>query len=672
MKLAENLFEIMRRVYGTVLEPSIRETFIKIHSNMKKMFFVQLFRVDQRLKSDHRGWIPKLKRLRQIELFCDISDFDLLNIAESLVEVKLQANEPFLKQYEEVKGVYLLKDSANVFEFNSKVPVIARSGIFGDDACATGERESSITVKPIMNCTAQFIPRESFVKLIRSVPGLQEKVFQSVVERAKQGSIRAEEQRKLTQEILDNIGQGSFSINVAGEIGENYTALAADYLGSENLVGVPFADLAFRNDRETLRNYYRALHMLFSGAEFNHNVVLDLLPNDVSINNRDFKLQYSFVQDGAGNVMSVFVRMEDITLQLELARKEEQENAITSKMQSNVGGFMDMLEDIQKSYEKIGVFAEKYWVNNQQPDTQVINEMLRCLHGSKGLSGQFELKKLKTIIHNFEDWFLSIEKQGIEKYTDAFQELYTAFEQELDYALSFKENLGEGIIQILSGISFDLAEFGLLEEAAIKGDLNTIRSIVLSKNNVPADKITSNWKKDALRLAEKLRKTIDVQISIEKDLTIPKELAKKLNVDLSHLYRNCVDHGIESAKVRFEAGKPEEGIISVIIAKEDENLLIEIMDDGGGIDTQKISQLATANPHLDQQLIQKYIENNEHWRILFLPGFSSAEKVTDVSGRGVGMDAVLKTVESFKGFIEMESEYGLGTKIRILIPLLPS
>ncbi len=670
-ELAENLFEVMKKVYGTLLEPSIRETFLKIHLNMKKMFFKHLFHIDHNLKSDRQAWIPKIKRLRQIDLFSDTSDFDLLNIAENLEEVDLQANIPFLVQYEEVKGVYLLKDSANVFEFNSVVPVIARSGIFGETACATGERESSITVKPVTNCKALFITRENFVKLIRSVPGLQEKVFQSIVERSKQGSIRAEEQRKLTQEILDNIGQGSFSIDVAGEIGENYTALAIDYLGTENLVGIPFADLAFRNDRAVLRNYYRALHMLFSGIEFNHNVVLDLLPNEVSINERDFKLQYSFVQDGAGNVMSVFVRMEDITLQLELARKEEQEIVITSKMQSNVGGFMDMLEDIQKSYERISQFNEKYLVNIQQPENQVINEMMRTLHGSKGLSGQFELVKLKTVIHELEDWFLSIEKDGIEKHAESFQKLLSTFERELEYALSFKENLGEGIIQILKGVSFDLDQFGLLEEASIKGDLDAIRSIVLSKNSVSAEQIISNWKGDALRLAERLQKTVDVQISVEKDLTVSKELAKKLNVDLAHLYRNCVDHGIETARLRFEAGKAEQGIISIVIVKEQENLVIDIMDDGSGIDNQKIVQLALANSNLDQQAVQKYIDDDEHWRILFLPGFSSAEKVTDVSGRGVGMDAVLKTIESVSGSINVVSEYGNGTTVRIQIPLQP-
>ncbi len=279
-------FELNRRTYSSILENSIDKTFKKIHKSMERMFFEQIFHVNKNLRNNPEKWKPKIEVLREIDLFAETSDFDLFLIAENIEEVKLKADEPFLTQYEEVKGVYLLKDIANVFEFNSKAPVVTRNGIFGDDVCAAGGITSSITVKPVIDCNALFIPREKFVKLSRSVPGLQEKVFQAAVDRAKYGSVRAEEQRRLTQEILDNIGQGSFSINVAGEIGENYTALAVEYLGVKDLAGIPFADLAFRKDRETLRNYYRALHMLFGGKDYNHEIVIDLLPNQVTINDR--------------------------------------------------------------------------------------------------------------------------------------------------------------------------------------------------------------------------------------------------------------------------------------------------------------------------------------------------------------------------------------------------
>ena len=668
-RLSETLFEVQKRVYSTVLEPSIAATYRKIHSNMMRMFFTQIYHINQNLRSDRERWKRELRRLRQIDLFMETSDFDLLSVAENIKQVSLEAYVPFLTQYEEVTGVYLLKDPANVYEFNSKMPVIARAGIFGDDAVATGEKESSVTVKPIFDCKALYIPRDKFERLIRSVPGLQERVFQTVVERAKQGSIRAEEQRKLTQEILDNIGQGSFSINVAGEIGENYTKIAAKYLGAENLAGVPFADLAFRNDREKLRNYYRALHMMFSGTDFNHTVVLDLLPNEVQINERDYQLHYSFVQDGAGHVMSVFVRMEDITLRNELARKEARENAINSKMQANVGGFMDMLEDVTNTFQAVEQFANDYLETGSEPENNLYSEMMRMLHGSKGLSGQFELTRLKEVVHQFEDWFLRAEKKGIEDNKESFRELFTKFQRELEYATSFKENLGEGIIEILNGVSFSNTQFDALERAAKQGDIKTIRSIIFSKNLLPAHRIVSNWEKDALRLAERLDKQVSLAFNIEEDLGIPKEMAKKLNINLGHLYRNCIDHGIELPEQRVEAGKDPIGKVEITIAQQQDLMFIAISDDGKGIDFDKISQIARENPNLNQEEVSDLIEKNDPGQLLFLPGFSSAEQVTDISGRGVGMDAVKTTVSDLGGNIELNSTLGSGTEFIVTIPL---
>ena len=668
-RLAEICFEMNRKIYSTTLENSIDLTFRKIHNNMKKLFFGQIFHVNQKLRKDPSDCKTKLEALREIKLFSNTSDFDLIAISENLEEVDLKANQAFQKQYEAVKGVYLLKDEANIFEYNTQIPVMTRSGIFGDDVCATDEPTSSTTIKPVVDCKALFISKDKFQKLIRAVPGLQEKVFQAAVDRTKQGSIRAEEQRRLTQEILDNIGQGSFSINVSGEIGENYTSLAAEYLGHENLAGIPFADLAFRNNREVLRNYYRALHMLFSGTDFNHSVVIDLLPDELTTNNRTFKLHYSFVQDGASNVMSVFVRMEDVTLERELAEKEEKTRSITARMQGNIGGYMDMLEEVKNSLESVEQFAEAYCDGGKKPSSGTIGEIMRLLHGAKGLSGQFGLNSLKAAIHYFEDWFIVVDREGMDGHTDTFKELLKSFERGYQYALSFKENLGAGIIEILNGVSFTQEKFKVIKEAVISKDYESLKQIFASIDQVPAVRIAGNWAEDGKRLAGKLNKKIEFEVKVEKGLMIPKQLAQTLNTNLGHLYRNSIDHGIESPEIRLKTGKSVIGKIIIMIDKKENDLFINIVDDGKGIENHKIAQIALENKNLDQKLVNEYIRNGEHWKIIFLPGFSSVATVTTVSGRGVGMDAVKNTVESLEGIIDVASEDGEGTTVMIQIPL---
>lgn len=668
-EFARAVFELSGKVSRSLLEPSLKETFQKIFQGIGRMFFERFPYANSKLRNEGPFWREKIDKLRDVLIFAKTSDFDLLAIAESSVDIHLKADEAFLSQFEEVQGVYFVKAPVKVFEHNSKIPNVVRNGIFGDGPCITGELESSITARPTSDCEALFIPREKFVALIRNVPGLQEKIFQDVVERARLQSVRAEEQRRLIQEILDNIGQGSFSIDKAGEIGENYTKIAAEYLGVESLAGVPFADLAFRKDRKVLRNYYRALHMLFSGNQFDSAMVLDLLPKEITINGRILKLHYSFLQDGGGHVVSVFVRMEDLTLERELAKKEEEEKQILAKMQQNIGGFMDMLNDVQHSFNLMEEFADAYWDREEQPPQEYVREVMRTLHGSKGLSGQFELTKLKSVIHALEDWFLKIDNEGLSAHYDEFLEHFQVFEQELQFALSFKENLGEGIIRVLDGVSFTKDEFAALTAAVKNNDMKTASDLILSRNNVPAERIISNWKKDTERLAEKLGKQVDFQVEIEEELTVSRDMAKALNVSLGHLYRNCVDHGVEKPDRRLEAGKDAVGRIFVNIFKKDDNLHLEIGDDGAGLDKEKITRIARGKKGLDQSLIDEYIANDEYWRILFMAGFSSAENVTDVSGRGVGMDAVLNTLNQMNGSIVMETELGQGSVFKIEIPL---
>jgi two-component system chemotaxis sensor kinase CheA len=163
-------------------------------------------------------------------------------------------------------------------------------------------------------------------------------------------------------------------------------------------------------------------------------------------------------------------------------------------------------------------------------------------------------------------------------------------------------------------------------------------------------------------LAKKLGKAVELEFTIDDTLMIPKDLAKKLNANLGHLYRNCIDHGIELPEERENAGKSATGKIDIQIEQYQAQLQITIADDGNGIDNQKISQLAINNPKLDQKKVSEIIENETYWQLLFLPGFSSAETVTD------GMDAVMHTINDLNGEITLNSQIGKGTEITITVP----
>ena len=153
-----------------------------------------------------------------------------------------------------------------------------------------------------------------------------------------------------------------------------------------------------------------------------------------------------------------------------------------------------------------------------------------------------------------------------------------------------------------------------------------------------------------------------------KETELDKTVIEAIKDPLTHIVRNSVDHGIESPEKRREAGKNEEGLLSLKAYHEGGQVHIEIADDGGGISPEKIRDKALSkgliSPEVARQMSERDLLN-----LIFLPGFSTAEKVTHISGRGVGMDVVKFNIESINGVIDIQSKPGLGTTLKIKIPL---
>ncbi|HEX5756539.1 MAG TPA: chemotaxis protein CheA, partial [Arenimonas sp.] len=166
-------------------------------------------------------------------------------------------------------------------------------------------------------------------------------------------------------------------------------------------------------------------------------------------------------------------------------------------------------------------------------------------------------------------------------------------------------------------------------------------------------------------VAQQLGKDIELTIS-GADTELDKSLVEQIADPLTHLVRNAIDHGIESSEQRIAAGKPARGHIRLDAHHEAGNVIIEVSDDGGGLKREAILAkarqkgliAADANP-----------PDSEVWQLIFEPGFSTAQQVSDLSGRGVGMDVVRRNIEALRGSIEIESKPGQGSSFRICLPL---
>lgn len=150
-------------------------------------------------------------------------------------------------------------------------------------------------------------------------------------------------------------------------------------------------------------------------------------------------------------------------------------------------------------------------------------------------------------------------------------------------------------------------------------------------------------------------------------LEVDKQIAEGLYEPLLHLLRNAIDHGIEMAAQRSAAGKAPEGRITLAAAREGDAIVIDLVDDGAGIDPARMREMAVTRGLLDPETAGR-LEDAEARRLIFAPGFSTAGRVTEVSGRGVGMDAVRAAVEKLRGTIAVDSTPGQGTRFRLRFP----
>ena len=168
-------------------------------------------------------------------------------------------------------------------------------------------------------------------------------------------------------------------------------------------------------------------------------------------------------------------------------------------------------------------------------------------------------------------------------------------------------------------------------------------------------------------LSKKLGKSIDLTI-VGKDVELDKTIIEAINDPLTHLVRNSVDHGIEMPDERKKSGKSETGLVILKAYHEAGQVVIEISDDGKGLDGDALANSAVNKGLLTAEQIQAMSEK-EKINLIFLPGFSTAKEVTDVSGRGVGMDVVKTNLDQLGGHVDIISEIGVGTTISIKLPL---
>ena len=191
-----------------------------------------------------------------------------------------------------------------------------------------------------------------------------------------------------------------------------------------------------------------------------------------------------------------------------------------------------------------------------------------------------------------------------------------------------------------------------------------LQESVMSIRMIPMEFVFSRFPRVVRDTAGKLKKDIEL-ITEGKSTELDKSLVERITDPLTHLVRNSLDHGIEMPDEREAKGKPRSGKLTLAARHQGGNILIEVKDDGAGMDREVLLRKARENG----LNVSDTMPDEDVWQLIFAPGFSTAKEVTDVSGRGVGMDVVKRNIQAMGGRVEIQSKKGEGTNTRIVLPL---
>ncbi len=478
------------------------------------------------------------------------------------------------------------------------------------------------------------------------------------------------ERTSAIKDLLDNTGQGFFTFNRDYKVHKEYSK-ACEVFFEKRIEGLSALELLFeKDDNVDVTSTKELFDMIFNDPD-NINVFEDLLPAQITFQARILSLEYLLLQSPEREDKFMVI-LTDVTKEQELASQiaaEEERNAMIIKVALDREGFLQFIRELKKLFDRV------YTLLNSTVDENDMNELFRCYHTIKGGAASYGLKKVSEQAHTIESRLENIKKEAktlspdtsaqLNESTQLAEQILTTALSELSGLIS-EEDLQETeqTYKIRDSKIIEFREF-LIKKIG-KENWKQFQTALHDLCKQPIGPVLDKYAMTVEGLAERLNKAVQVKV-LGKKVEIAYEQLNPLLNALVHLVRNCVDHGLEESAERVMLGKPEEGTITIEATAEENMFSLIITDDGQGIDAEVIKNAALKKGIINESYAETAAPE-ELVKLILAPGFSTKEEVSDISGRGVGMDAINIEVERLKGAIQINTEIGQGTTFKISVP----
>jgi len=612
--------------------------------------------------------------LKNLSIRSDWTLEERLMMAARMEEVVLPAGRALLAEGQPAAAAYILKQGRlRILSRGEILGVVDVVSCFGEISCLLPDTPVTATVMTESESTLYRIGKDDLLATVQRVPKLWRALFMQMSDRLKRAN-------KRLAEVLEHSPQGFLKLDRNACVTNEYSRKCVDYLGENPLAGYCLPELLTPDASADVASWKSVFGMVFDDVGVPLSDLFDLLSPEARLQAngvmRDLRLQFHPIYE-AGQVVAVDVGIEDITRERELERAREVERgrqATLGKIYQNPDSFFGLLrliDDVEAAGAVLRPALRAAGPAGRQND---IARLQRDLHSLKGFAGNFGLLALRRSAHELESALGALADAPADPGGDALDRLEAAFDR-LDVACTegrtLRSLIDPSLLQRLEGVVLVPDRLAAMRAALAAGDVATASAILQAAEAVEVRQLFACWPVDIERFCVELGKDARLEVYGVGGM-VPKPIFNALDRVLVHALSNAMAHGVEDPETRLCADKDPQGVISVIVEVSPDRLSLEIADDGAGIDVAAAIARAREAPGIDAELLERCIASEEPWRVLLLRGFSTSSEPTDVSGRGVGLDALAAVVADLGGEVAIDSTPGQGFALRLSIPLAAS
>ncbi|MEA1913960.1 MAG: PAS domain S-box protein [Campylobacterota bacterium] len=470
-----------------------------------------------------------------------------------------------------------------------------------------------------------------------------------------------EELHKEVNNLLNNSAQGFLSFNEEFTVADSFSKECLKIFESATIQSQNIANLLFANDSVKKDLFTDGIERAVkSDEQMIKEMFLSLLPSEHRLNSKDIGIQYKILTNN-----TFMLILTDITKTKKLEHKIQEQHQIQKMIvavASNQNDFLELKYDFEN------------FCKHPSSDIKIL---LRELHTFKGIFAQKEITGMMNAVHDLEthiNQLLQEDNISTDTIVDTINEhdLLQDFEKDLE---TIRLILGEKFVQQSRSLSIDVDAFeGLekkLKELNVQNLETSLEGILLDVEEFkhePLYSMLNIYPSTVKQMAQRVQKEIyPLEIQGDKELRVS-DTFKPFAKSLVHLFNNCVDHGIENIETRVENGKDEIGTLYCKFERADDQVILKIGDDGTGINTAKLLQIAIDKSMITQDA-SDIMSEQDKLMLVFLDSLSTKNEVTTTSGRGVGMSAIQSEVNTLNGNIEIHNSIGKGVEFIFTLPL---